>query len=377
MIAPTPARLAVVGVIVLALVVIAPTPAAAETVVVDGSGDGDHRTIGAALANASNDTTVRVREGVYTESVRIDESVAITAAGSVTLRGDYSGAGITIVEDAAPTITGIDVKQFRVGVDARETTGDWVVTGVSTDRVHVAVDARRSTGDWRVGGTRLTAASAGVTADGASGNWTVDGVAIRADWAVTARQTGGDWSVASARLHADGGIVAPESRGDWLVRNLTMASNGGVGIDAQGSTGDWRADDLTIRWATIAVDADRSTGDWAISDAVFGRIAYAGEAATLVRATDARGAWRISDSAFEDPRGYGIDARGASGGVAQNNWWGGPLGATGDQCVGAVDCSAPQRRPPDGVPRRWLVGIGAVIAVPVVGGLWLRRRIRR
>ncbi|MFW6436715.1 MAG: hypothetical protein ACOCYZ_03690 [Halococcoides sp.] len=373
----TPARLVWAGVIVIAVLLIVPAPTAAETVVVDQSGEGDIETIGAALANASNDTTVRVREGVYRETLRINESVEITAEDGVILRGEHSAAGITIVEDVAPSITGIDVEQFRVGIDARETTGNWSATDVSTDRVHVAVDATRSTGDWRVSGAELTAASAGVTADGASGTWTVADVAIRADWAVTARETAGTWTVDSARLHADGGIVAPGSRGAWLVRNVTIASNGGVGIDAQRSTGDWLADDIGVRWATIAVDADRSTGDWTVRDAHFGRVAYAGESAALVRARNARGAWQVTDSAFADPRGYGIDASGASGGVATNNWWGGILGANGDQCVGAVDCSSPQRRPPDGIPRRWLAGVGGTIGALVVGVLWVRRRIRR
>lgn len=377
MVAVTPARIVGLGVIALVAVLVGPAPAMAQVdtdrIVVDPGGDGDYRTIGAALDNATDGDTVLIRGGTYTAHLEVNDSVRLRADGSVTLRGDFIGAAITIAPDAAPTISGIDIERYRVGIDARATTTDWSAIGISTRLVKVGVDATRSTGAWQVGGARLTAAATGVTADHSTGNWTVETSVIRADWAITARGSEGAWTVTETSLHCDGGIVARQSTGTWRVSNVTIASGGGVAIDAQATSGDWQISHLEVRWATIALDADHSTGDWTVRNATFGAIAYANDRAALIHAKNTSGAWQITDSAFLDPHGYGIDATNASGGDARGNWWGGPLGASADQCVGTVDCSAPQRLPPGGIDRIWLAAIGGVFAA-IVLVIWRVRR---
>ncbi|MFB6194152.1 MAG: DUF1565 domain-containing protein, partial [Halobaculum sp.] len=124
----------VLAVLFVTLAVSAPTVVIAQEtpreLVVDASGGGDYETISAAVAAADPGDTVTVRPGTYEESVRINESIRLVAPEGATLDGAATTgttAGIRIVGDAAPEIVGFTIREYRVGIDASDTSGDWLV----------------------------------------------------------------------------------------------------------------------------------------------------------------------------------------------------------------------------------------------------------
>lgn len=305
----------------------------AAGLVVDPDGGETYGNISAAVAAAGPGDTVTVRPGSYEETVQLRTDVTLVAPEGAVLDGRSrdGDAGIVIVGDAAPTVRGFTLVGHTVGVAASRTTGDWTVRNVTVaDSERVAVHTARSTGDW----TLAEATLSGTT-----------GVAVGAF----------------------------RSRGDWTVSRVSITGTDGVAVNARAATGDWRVADTAVNGTAAG---GTLTTEWA---------------GTAVYAADTTGAWAIEGAAFADNAVPVVNATGAAGGDANQNFWGDSTSeentAPDDACAGAVDCggalpvrptgavgdpSLDQRAPVGGggLP---LVGIGmAVLAlVGLVGGGFL------
>lgn len=296
-----------------------PTP-----LVVDRDGEG-YDSIRAALAAAEDGDTIRVRPGTYEESVVVNKSVTLLAPEGATLRGTTmdSETAIRITGDAEPTIRGVTIEDYRVGVDAAGTSGDWTIEAV------------------RISDT--------------------DVVGVRA------ADTSGDWSVIDTVITDAGGIGigAFRSSGNWSLVSVTVRNTAGVGVNARNADGDWFVTDTeigpTTNGSTLQAPVD----------------------GTGLLATNTTGQWTVQNSAIHNATGASVDATGADpAGRAVTNWW----GTNGSDCVGNVSCTQPLGdRPPavgapnasvapsgesstggGGLPVGLLVGVGLVVVA--VGG---------
>lgn len=306
----------------------------AAGIVVDADGGGEYTNVTAAVRAAEPGDTVRVLPGTYTETVRIDKSITLVAPRGAVLDGrDSDGnAGIVVVGDAAPTVSGVTVVGYTVGVEAYATTGDWTVRNVTVaDSDGVGIRAARSAGDWTVVESTVSGA---------------DGVAV-------------------------GALAA---RGDWRLEHVTITGTEGVAVNARAAAGDWTVASTEINGTAAGSTLSASWGG------------------TAIYAAGTRGQWVVEDSAFAGNAAPVVNATGAAqSGAATKNYWSsaasngsGPADGT---CVGAVDCgnglpvrptgavgdSSAQLRASAGGGGLPLVGIAvAVVAVlGVVGGGFL------
>lgn len=245
-----------VAVAVLVLAATAPAVVAQETpdrVVVDASGDGDYESIAAALAAVESGTTIEVRPGTYEESVRIEKDVRLLAPGGATLDGSATTgatAGIRIVGDAAPEIAGFSIKEYRVGIDASDTSGDWVVqeTRIVNSRV-IGIRASGATGDWTVLDTAIRDTDGiALGAFRTRGNWSVIGVSVTGTdgVGVNARHATGDWRIV-------GSLIAETTNGTTLPARAT-----GTGVRAVGTRGSWEITQTVFRNNSLALNATRA-----------------------------------------------------------------------------------------------------------------------
>lgn len=75
------------NILLILVVLLFATPVAiAQTVVVNGTGDGDYVSINNAIINADADDTIRVMPGIYTEHINVDKQVNLIAEGDVIVR---------------------------------------------------------------------------------------------------------------------------------------------------------------------------------------------------------------------------------------------------------------------------------------------------
>lgn len=264
------------------------TASDASVLVVDDDGGADYRTISAAVAAAQPETTVRVLKGNYTEAVVINRSITLVAPDGALLYGGGDGVttGITITEGAAPTIRGFTLVDYRIGVDARRSSGAWSVQDVAIEGAdNVGVYAAASTGDWSV--SQLTVAN-------------TTGVAVGAF----------------------------KSSGNWSVTRATIRNTRGVGINARFASGNWRVRNADVRNTTAGTTIPANWSGTAI---------YAGNAS---------GNWTVGASVFGNNDDPVIDATNADpAGNATGNYWSGGVPTEGD-CIGAVDCGDPLSTPP-------------------------------
>jgi pectinesterase len=267
------------------------TPTAAGTatgIVVDDSGGGDYKTISAAVAAASPGETVTVRSGVYPEEILLNKSITLVAPEGAVLDGrgmQPPDSGITIEDDAAPTIRGFTIVGYQVGVRAKGTSGDWVLDEVAV----------------------RNSSAIGVYTAQSSGNWTIQGSNVHNSSMV--------------------GVGAFRSRGDWRIVRTTIADTTGVAINARYASGSWTVDDTVIR--------NTSTGG--------GTIPWDG---TAVYAGNTSGPWTITGSTFQNNEQPVVDASGAApaGNATGNFWTSDPQ--SGGACVGNVNCGSPLSVPP-------------------------------
>ena len=265
-----------------------PDLGANETVVVaaDGGTGSDYRSLAAAVANASDGDTVRVRPGTYAGGVELTGNVTVVAPAGATVSNATAGgpenAFVVNGSHAAPTVAGFTVVGFGHGLFAAETRGDWTVRDTTfRDVGWAAVYAGQSSGDWVVTGVTVEGASTGVWSFGATGSRRVEDTVVRnVSAGVQASDTAGNWTVADTLVHgARRTFEAGGSTGAWTLRNVTVDTDADVEADddevlftavaARGSAGDWRILDSTFHDGIVGVSAYETSGDWTVADTRF------------------------------------------------------------------------------------------------------------
>ncbi|WP_255150009.1 hypothetical protein [Halorarius halobius] len=334
-----------VGLLVAALVccglVAAPAAASGDVLVVDDDGDADYATIAAAVGNASDGDTVRVRPGTYDGGVRLDDNVTVVAPDGATVTGPGPGAGESASDvafrvesgsHAAPVVSGFTVSGFFYGVVGWNTTGDWVVRNTTFEGpLSGGVMAMSSRGDWRVENVTVRNASSAVTAINADGDWVVeDSVARDVETAFELESTTGAWTLRNVTVAGAAGV----ERDDALL----------VAVTVQNASGDWTIVDSTVRNGVTGVSAYETSGNWSVVDTRFHNLSESERydflmpprpEGTAVFAGESTGAWSVRGSTFVQVTNAAIDASGAaSGGAATGN----AFESVGAHCVGAVDC---------------------------------------
>lgn len=279
-----------------------------DDIVVDPEpGQGDTSTISGALANASENATIIVREGVYREQLTVEKDVTIRATNA-TLNGTTveSSSGPSTAIDlgsrAAPTIDGLDITGYDRAIDARGSGGSWNVTNaVVTDTDGTAINAYHSDRDWRLSNVVIRNASgAAVNATDTDGDWTVRDVRIE-----------------DVRNETETAVEPPET----ILRTEEEAPTArpGRGIDARRTHGDWTVESVAVLNATTAVRGS-GTGAMRVTESRFetdigvdGTVRTAGESTTAV---DARHNWWGARSGpgggVTGPAGVVADGEGAT-----------------------------------------------------------------
>lgn len=309
---------------------------------VDDDGPADYSSIQAAVDDAEDGATVRVRPGTYREEVRVDANITLIAPDGATLNGSTINAGspiidtaITIGESANPVIEGFTITGYAVGLRATGTTADWVLRNATIRVDFIAVNAggRATTSDWLVEDieVRFTGEpEVGISATSSAGNWTVRDSTI---------------------VNADRAIDADSTRGDWRVEGVTIR-NVLLGVDAARATGDWRIERTSIRTAVYGVGAYRSTGAWVIRNSTVANTS-AGDRYTLtppmpegvgIYAGETSGAWTVRGTTFAANEAGGIVAPDAAPrGSAIDNRWDDRSRPTEGDCRGNVTCTVGPR----------------------------------
>ncbi len=160
------------------------------TLVVDDDGGGDYESISAALADASDGDTIRVRAGTYS-GFRPTKNVTITTAGAV-VEGAIRLSGTT----ASPTIEGFTIRPSAeatsgVGVFADDSRGDWTLRDITTRNTEYhGISALGSSGDWRVIDSDIRGSDITIAAAGSTGDWRIERTVIAGDESSITGQNG-------------------------------------------------------------------------------------------------------------------------------------------------------------------------------------------
>jgi hypothetical protein len=317
-----------------------------DTFVVDDDGGADYRSIAAAVANASDGDTVRVRPGTYGGGIELAANVTVVAPRGATVSGPGFDANESVSDTAfrvvsgshaAPVVSGFTVTGFFDGVSAWNTTGDWVVRDTAFEYpMGNAIRAISSRGDWRAENVTVRNASEAVVAIDAEGDWVVEDSTFRG---------------------AEHGVEAASATGDWTLRNVTVTNDAGaevedyevtlVGVAARNASGDWSIEDSTVRNAVVGVSAYETSGNWTVADTTFRNVTESERYDFMmpplpegvgVVATRATGSWSVRESTFVGVTGAGIDAIGTAAGTAVDNEFRAARDA--DRCVGNVRCGS-------------------------------------
>lgn len=310
--------------------------AGGDVLVVDADGDGEFRSVQAAVRAASAGDTVRVRPGTYRESVTVDVDARVVAPRGATLNGSgLSGergeAGVVIERDAAPVVSGFRITGFTTGVSAWGTSGEWVLANATVvGAPGGGVSAVGSSGSWVASNVTVLDSGAGVEAVMASGDWVVEDSVVR--------------NVTEAH-----GVDAGSSTGDWTLSNVTVVDADFVGVAASHSRGDWRVLESTIRGSIVGVAAVGASGDWRVRGSVVRNVSTSSRydfwqpplaEGAGVDASGTNGSWSVTATRFAAVDAAAIAATGAvREGDATRNWFGNGTPDAGDRCVGRVDCS--------------------------------------
>ena len=363
-----------------------------QSVTVAADGSADFESVQQAVDTVPEDYLVRVQDGTYEESLTLDDDVTILA-DDATLSGSgvSSEAAIEIVGDAEPTVSGLSVDDWAVGVDAGGTTGAWTVQDLTMTDTDVGVLAgpteSRSTlpatGNWTLAGVDVRgSADVDVAARSTTGDWTIS--RSRLDSGVDAARSTGAWSVSESTVRAANGRRTPvaidviQTEGDWVIEDTRIAEAGTAGVFASGSSSDFTLRNVTVRTArrtaTEAVvgaglAAGATSGDWRVVDSQFvatgGKPISANSASgnwtvrgsliaandgTGVSAVNAAGNGTVTGNAFVRNDGPDVDATGATVDVSDNYWAAPP----GERCRAAA-CDAGLETPPVPTPETHVV----------------------
>lgn len=293
-----------------------PTEPAGETLVVDPDGDTQFQSIQSAVDAAAATDTVRVRSGTYAEQLTIQTNTTVVFAEGAVLNGSTlsTSAAIRFGTDTNATVVGATIRDYAVGVDARETAGNWTLRNTAVQSVSkYAVDARGATGGWAVAETTVTGVGrVGVYADRTTGDWTVSNTTVRGA--------------------NRGGLTAIDSVGAWTLTNVTVRDAAGNGVNADRADGAWTIRDSSITdVGLVGVHADQTAGDWTLSHTTIRETGLAG-----VAAIEASGAWTVTDTSVRLTDSHGINAEQTDG-----DWsvTGSTLSTIGDNGLYAPDAA--------------------------------------
>jgi pectinesterase len=247
-----------------------------DTLVVDKSDSDAYDSIQAAVNDAGDGDRIEVQPGTYEESLRLTENVTIVAPEGATLANGSSAAnpvGVSISEDASPTLSGLTLTGWRWGIGAWRGDGDWTLRNSRIEGGETAVGAGDTTGAWTVRNSVVTNSSDdGVDAYSSTGAWTIRNsvVANSSDDGIDAAEANGTWTVRDTTIRGseDGhGIAGYDTTGEWRVTNVTI-SDVVRGISVDGSVGDWTVERTTVRDSYVGLDTYETTGNWTARDIV-------------------------------------------------------------------------------------------------------------
>lgn len=313
------------------------TPGAAhggDVLVVDDDGDAEYARISAALADADDGDTVRVRPGTYRERLRITGDVTVVAPRGATLNG-------STLRTPGPAVA-------SVGVDASGTDGTWTVAGFRFVDYTIAVDATGADGGWTLRDVAIENASwVAVSAPNADGDWTVRNLSVRtAETGLKATGAGGDWTVRNASITGLGfaALTATGAEGDWTVANTTVG-NVPVGVSAAHTSGNWTLRDVRVSGVAVGVGAVNASGDWTVVRTTIRNVTASERYDFLqpphregvaIHAARTTGRWTVRNATIEG-RQADVDATEADpAGRTTNVDW----AASGPDCTGNVTCAA-------------------------------------
>lgn len=311
----------------------------------DSDGDDVYGTIQAAVDQVNASSVVCVLSDTYREQITISQNITLIAPDGASLVGStFSNDSIGIEFEGstpAPHVIGIRIAEFDVGIDARETSHDWLLRNVTVEHARIGVEARRSGGDWRILDSRIhNTTENGVSAWSTTGEWLVKNTTIsESDNGLMAVSSSGDWRLENVTFDSyfDDAVGAFEASGDWTFRNVTIRDSPGsqcfsngvgaehtsgnwsvidtqisnsscAGLSALNSSGAWVIRNSTIHRGQIGVYARYSSGDWTIERASIS------QAISGVSAPDSSGNWTVHDVTFSHT-GQAVAARRSGG-----NW---------------------------------------------------------
>ena len=350
-----------------------------QTYIVKQDGNGDFATIQSALNNTSSGDTVKVRPGIYSESIVLSKNITLTAPTGATLQNASrvsNSSGVHISKSAAPVVSGFTftdwssavnasgtdtswtlrnttIKNGLSGITAVDSTGGWAVDNATVNVEQVGLLANRSRGDWAIADSVFADNSHGaLLVSNSSGGWTVQNTTLMSSSGagLIAEATSGNWIINSSTiwdLEGDG-IDAHNSTGNWTVEQSAIHNNSGYGITATESAGNWIVRDTAITGTNTAITAAETAGNWTLANVTVARsnqglVACDSGGNWTVRNTTIRGAiyginatntvgvWDIHKSVFVNNTMHALDATNAQfEGNATKNYWGATDGPNGD-----------------------------------------------
>jgi pectinesterase len=323
--------------------VVTATTASDDVVTVGDGPDADVRTVQSAVDAASPGDTVRVRPGVYRESVVVDVGVTIVAPHGATLDGSTLADDATafVLRADGVVVDGFTVREYNVGVSADGSDGEWVLRNTTIRNTDwKAVGAGGTGGDWRVRNVSIAGTGTGIEAVSTGGDWRVTDTVVR-------------------NVTEGHGVDAATATGAWTLDNVTVRNVDFVGVSASFTGGDWRVQNSTIRGATVGVSALDASGNWTITGGAilgssvserydFWQPSLSEGVGLYARATN--GTWAVHHTRFAGNEDAAVSARGSDPvGDATDNRWDGASEPGDETCVGNVECG--EGSPGDGPAR--------------------------
>lgn len=310
-----------------------------RSVTVAADGSGDFASIQTAVDAVPADYSVSVQDGTYEESLTLDSDVTILADdATLSGSGSSSDAAIEIVGDAEPTVSGLAVDDWHVGVDAGGTTGDWTVQNLTVTDTDVGVlagptrsrSARPATGNWTVSAADASGpGDVDVAARNTPGNWSISGSTL--DSGVDVARSTGAWSISGSTVRAINGssatvaVNAVGTAGNWVIKDTQITEARTAGVFASSSTGDFTLRNVTVRTvrksatedgpgAGLSAAGTSTSGDWQVIESKF--VATGGKA---ISADSVSGNWTVKGSLLAANDGTGINAANTANGTVTGN----------------------------------------------------------
>jgi hypothetical protein len=271
-------------------------------IVVATDGSGDYTSIQNAVQSASDGDRIEVKPGTYNQPVFISKNITLVAPEGATIANTSaveSAAGMRLFDGARPHVSGFTLIDWRWGMTAFDTTGDWVVQNTTIkNSPSSGIAADGSTGDWGVKNVTIIGdptadESEGIDADRANGSWEITNSTIRAvsEDGVSPDASSGDWSIRNTTINATRHSADLfETSGDWTITSSVLMSSSDDAVNAVNATGNWEIRNTTINGTDDSINAYETSGSWIITSSVL----MASEDA--VNAGNTTGNWEIRDT---------------------------------------------------------------------------------